>query len=281
MKRSQPVSRSALLAAALAFSLAAPRAAAAQSATVAPLASHHATYKLSLLKSTGANALASAQGVIDYDFSGSPCEGYTTNFRQITEVQPAEGDARVNDMHSTTFEDGAAEQFTFDTKTTTDKQTVSDLDGRAQKGPDGRMSVDLRRPPGSMKLPGEVLFPTEHLRRIIATAEAGGHLLSASVYDGSDTGKKVFRTLSVIGAPAAGLPDDAAGKNDALKEIRRWPVAISYFENEAADKPDYTLSFDLYENGISRALKLDYGDFVLSGDLTDVRLLPSKACAPR
>ena len=48
--------------------------------------------------------------------------------------------------------------------------------------------------------------------------------------------------------------------------------------NKKDGVPNYVLSFDLYENGISRALTLDYGDFVLSGEMTSLELLPEKAC---
>ena len=242
------------------------------------MAAHHATYRLSLLKSKGTNAPASATGVIDYVFSGSSCDGYTTTFRQMTELQPAEGEARLNDLRSTTFEDASGTQFNFKTTTKNDAETVSDLDGRARKLPDGKTSVELKQPAGKAALGTDVLFPTEHLRKIIATAKSGGKLLSASVFDGSDTGKKVFHTLSVIGAPTVAPVTDPAGKADSLKTMRRWPVAISYFEGNKEDQPDYVLSFDLYENGISRALKLDYGDFVLAGELTDLRLSAPTSC---
>jgi hypothetical protein len=39
------------------------------------------------------------------------------------------------------------------------------------------------------------------------------------------------------------------------------------------------LSFDLYENGISRALRLDYGDFVLAGEMSSLELLSQPECA--
>jgi hypothetical protein len=39
------------------------------------------------------------------------------------------------------------------------------------------------------------------------------------------------------------------------------------------------LSFDLYENGISRALRLDYGDFILAGEMSSLELLSEPACA--
>ena len=272
-----PVSGRPIVAAGFLLALLAPPALAEVAAPI-PMAAHHATYKLSLLKSTGTNAPASATGVIDYVFSGSSCEGYTTTFRQLTELQPAEGEARLNDLRSTTFEDAAGTQFNFKTTTKNDTDTVSDVDGSARKQSDGKINVELKRPVGTAALGGDVLFPTEHLRKIIETAKAGGKILVASVFDGSDTGKKVFRTLSVIGAPVDTPSGDASGRTDSLKSMRRWPVAISYFEGSKEDQPDYVLSFDLYEDGISRALKLDYGDFVLAGDLTELSLTAEQPC---
>ena len=34
----------------------------------------------------------------------------------------------------------------------------------------------------------------------------------------------------------------------------------------------------MYENGISRALKLDYGDFVIDGKMSSLEVLPAQAC---
>ena len=166
----------------------------AEASSPVAMASHHATYKLTLLKAKGTNAPASASGLIDYSFAGSDCDGYTTVFRQMTEMQPSDGDSKLNDMRSTTFEDGAGTQFTFKTKTTTDDDTVADLDGRAQKAADGSVSVDLKHPAGKANFGQDVLFPTEHLRRVIASAEKGDKLLSAKVYDGSETGRKIYQT---------------------------------------------------------------------------------------
>ena len=45
----------------------------------------------------------------------------------------------------------------------------------------------------------DVLFPTQHIERLIDAAKHGGGAIQARVYDGSDTGAKIFATLSVIG----------------------------------------------------------------------------------
>ena len=66
---------------------------------------------------------------------------------------------------------------------------------------------------------------------------------------------------------------------EPLKAMKRWPVAVSYFEPGKRDgQPLYVLSFDLYENGVSRALVLDYGDFILKGDMKELTLQPAANC---
>jgi hypothetical protein len=103
--------------------------------------------------------------------------------------------------------------------------------------------------------------------------------MQARVYDGSDTGAKIFATMSVIGKEATKPAEDAQTAS-ALSGIRRWPVVISYFNEAATDAPpEYTLSFDLYENGVSGSLKLDYGAFALNARLRKLEILPATTCA--
>ena len=105
----------------------------------------------------------------------------------------------------------------------------------------------------------------------------------------SDTGEKIFNTLSVIGQPIPGdrLPaePDSGSDNQALKSMTRWPVTVSYYDratkSDAGEQtPVYAMSFELYENGVSRQLKLDYNDFVIGGAMTrfDVKDNSNGAC---
>lgn len=246
-----------------------------------PLVAHHATYKLSLLKSTGSKAPEAVEGLLSYDFSGSVCDGYAMTLRQMTALQPQEGETHVSDMQTASFEGGDARDYRFKVAVTGGSSDGGTVDGTAHRAPDGVVSVDLDKPKTEkVDLPTGVLFPTEHLKSIIGTALAGGKILSAAVFDGSETGTKVFNTLSVIGAVSTTAPSETAAQVGALQTVKRWPVTISYFDAAKSDQaPDYVLSFDLYQNGISRSLKLDYGDFILAGELTDLKILPDTACA--
>jgi hypothetical protein len=245
-----------------------------------PLAPHRAVYDLTLLKSKGLKAPTAAKGRIAYDFSGSACEGYVANFRQMVELEPAEGPQRITDMHSATFEDGDAKTFRFQIDTRIDGQQNEDIDGSVARSADGALSVKLQRPKtGNFDLDRDILFPTEHMRHILAAARAGETILQAKVFDGSETGQKVYDTLTVIGRPPSDPASERAAQNAALQGMSRWPVAISYFDRDKTDDtPSYVMSFDLYENGIARALKIDYGDFVLAGEMISLEVLSERPC---
>lgn len=252
----------------------------AKAETQVPLAPHRAVYDLTLAKGSGAKAPAQARGRIAFDFSGSACDGYVQNFRQITELQPAEGAAKLSDMRSATFEapDGADYRFKIETKV--DNSSTEAIDGKAQKTKNSGISIDIAKPKRAhLQIDGPTLFPTEHLRRVIAAARAGETLIEARVYDGTGEGDKAFDTLTLIGKPIGAPAQEKAAQADALKGMARWPVAVSYFEPGKRDgQPIYVLSFDLYENGVSRALKLDYGDFVLKGEMSELTISPTPPC---
>jgi hypothetical protein len=252
----------------------------AQSAA-APFAAHRAVYDLTLLKSTGASAPASARGRIAFDFSGSACDGFVTTFRQVTEMQPNEGEARTSDMRSTTWEDGPGKVLRFKIETMVNGRLSEVTDGTAQKADDGEaLSIDLRSPKRAKQdIATAPLFPTEQARHLVAAAKAGKTTYEAKVFDGSDGGMKIYDTLTVIGAQATTAPSDEALHAGAMASMPRWPVVVSYFEQDKPDgTPNYVLAFDLYENGVSGNLRLDYGDFVLAGKMSKFELMPEKTC---
>ena len=148
-----------------------------------------------------------------------------------------------------------------------------------------KVAVNLTKPAGkTFDLEAVTAFPTDHMRRIIEAAREGKSILEVPIYDGSDKGEKVYDTLSVIGgviAPSERVPTDAAAGKQELAGLKRWPVTVSYFDKAAKSNdqaPIYSIKFEVYENGVSRALMLDYGDFAISGELTAIEIRESKPC---
>ncbi len=259
----------------------------AGAATTVPFVPHQALYELSLQKARGSTTLENARGRILYNFSGSACEGYTSDFRQVSELDGGEGKVTLSDLRSTSWEDGAGKSYRFTIETRMNDGDPQPVDGVAERTGD-KVSVTLKKPVSkTFTIDGNAVFPTEHIHRIIQAAQAGRSVLELPVYDGSDTGEKVYSTLSVIGqAVAADKPiavPDPTVSNEAMKPLKRWPVTVSYYDRDAKNTngeqtPIYAMSFELYENGVSRALVLDYNDFVIAGAMTKFDVKEAKAC---
>src|SRR4051812_3480331 len=167
------------------------QAASAQGAAVA-LASHRAVYDLKLASTRGKRAMSAVRGRILYDFSGSACEGYALQFRQVSELDSGEGKSLISDLRATSWEDGAAKRLRFHSQNYFDENLRESVDGQAEREAGG-IAVELTEP-GTKKLnlKTDLVFPAEHIRRIIDAARDGKTLLQVSVYDGSDTGEKLY-----------------------------------------------------------------------------------------
>jgi hypothetical protein len=256
-------------------------------ASAAGFLPHQALYDLSLVKSRGSASIDSARGRILYNFTGSACEGYTSEFRQVSELNSGEGKVTLSDLRSTSWEDGAGKSYRFKIDSRMNDTDSSAVDGIAERTGD-HITVKLKQPEAkTFTLDGSTVFPTEQVQRIISAAREGKSLLELTVYDGSDNGQKVYNTLTVIGQPIRGdrtaAAPDPSVTNDQMKSLTRWPVTVSYYDRDSKGKdgeqtPVYAMSFELFENGVSRALVLDYNDFVISGALGKFDAKDSKPC---
>ncbi|KQT57006.1 hypothetical protein ASG52_02710 [Methylobacterium sp. Leaf456] len=246
------------------------------------LTNHRAVYDLSLAKSEGTRAVEGVRGRIVIDFSGDACRGFTMQTRQVTQLDSSESGNRTSDLRNTTFESGDGGNFRFRTATLMNNAPSPPVDGTAEAGPQA-LTVKLKEPKrAEFQSSGEVMFPVRHMIRLLKAAKAGETTVSAKVFDGSDDGRKVYDTLAVIGrasaAPAADTERDKPLHEGDLAGMRRWPVTLSYFTaGEGERTPIYTLTFDLYENGVSGRLNLDYGDFAIAGNLTQLDLPKDKS----
>lgn len=268
--------RSLIVATGLTFAVLSPALAEAAKTPV-HLVPHRAVYDLSLLRSGGTKGVEAARGRIAMEFAGDACDGYTLKYRQVTVLDGGNSGSRTLDTQTATFESGDGLSMRFKNSATTQGLVRDGVDGDAQLRPDGSLNVRFKQPRNeTFAASGQPTFPTEHMKRLIETARKSESTYSVRIYDGSDDGKKVYETLSLIGRriePGAGGDLEEPARQDALAKTPRWPMTISYFEEGKADRePVYKISLELYENGIARALKIDYGDFALKGDLKSLEV---------
>ncbi|WP_340161930.1 cell envelope integrity EipB family protein [uncultured Hoeflea sp.] len=257
-----------------------PSAEAAPGAGAGGLAAHRAVYDLSLKDASERSGISGMVGRMVYEFNGSACEGYTVSFRFVTEIATGE-DSRLTDQQTTTFEDVRNGTFSFVTRSYVDQKLDHEIRGSAEVKGDA-LAVDLEQPEKLALDVAMAHFPTEHMIELIDKARKGERFYESRIYDGSDEGDKAMITTTIVGEKQSVETGDAeAERAGELADDAYWPVSMSYFQETAEEGdglPVYSIAFKLYENGITRDLTMDYGDFVLQGQLAQLDLFDAEPC---
>ncbi|WP_160170943.1 cell envelope integrity EipB family protein [Lutibaculum baratangense] len=266
----------------LAVFLAVP--AAAASSVEVELAPHLAVYDVGLERSTAASGVEDFRGRLVFRIAGSSCAGYETETRFLGEVSGETG-AAVTDTRSTTSESADGRRFSFHSERYTGDELLEETEGVARRTGEG-VAVELERPDGeSFALPADVAFPSQHMVMILEAALEGRRIVVSQVYDGSESGHFAYDTTTTIGRKKSPMPEDQprdlqGNAGSAMSRWTSWPVTIAYFDPTSEDPylPAYEFTYDLFANGISRSIRLDYGDFVLSGRLASLELGDAPDC---
>ncbi len=246
-----------------------------------PLIQHRAVYDLKLDNASDRSGITGISGRMVYEIRGSACDGYTVRFRYVTQSDTSEA-SQITDQQTTTFEDADGKSFSFVTKSYIDRTLDHELRGNAVRDATG-VKVQIDKPePKTLELK-PTQFPTQHLLELIGKANKGESFYETSIFDGSEDADKAMTTTVIVGKQEGADSSDPEVKAlDKLGSEKFWPVDIAYFDETSEggeDLPEYRISFKLYENGLTRDLEMDYGDFVISGKLVDLAVFEPDAAA--
>ncbi|TVQ37426.1 MAG: DUF1849 family protein [Geminicoccaceae bacterium] len=240
----------------------------------AQLTPHRALYQLSLAEAGGGLAQASGAFAIEWR---AGCEGYTTQQRLWFQGATDDGGLFDSDVRFSSWESADRTTLRFTMRSFAQGEVVEEFRGTATVPGDGMPGVAVYVLPeaGEMVLPPSTIFPTEHLRQLLATAKAGGQVVSHDVFDGSGHALDALAAVTaIIGQPSFPLEDEDEG------ELESWRVALAYHDPSDFDAgvPVFELRFVLTEKGLMHDVHLDYGDFALKAKLDQMAWLPWPEC---
>lgn len=259
----------------------APAANAAAPGGLIQFAPHRAIYDITLERAASGSGVVELAGRMVYELNGSRCEGYTQNMRFVTRIVSQDGSEQLNDLRTSSWEDGEATRLRFNSEQYRDSELVEAAGGDARRAKgNAAIDIEMSRPAKKhMEIAAANMFPMQHSRALLRTAEQGQHHLVAGLYDGSEKGEKVYQTSAWIGGRIA--PGQGSSVPAGLATQTSWPISIAYFEpgHEAKDLlPAYELSFRLFENGVSTAMVIDYGEFAVRGELKELTYYKKTDC---
>lgn len=260
----------AAVAAALAMSLPA----ALWAADIAP---HRALYTMTLGATRADSNVVGATGAMAYEW-GETCDGWTIEQRYRLRLRYAEGrDADVT-SNFVTWESKDGLRYRFNQRQTRDGELDQEIRGSARlDGPGkGGVAVFEKPQPQTLKLAPGVLFPSAHTILLIDKAKTGATFVTRQVFDGA-TDDNAVQVSAVIGRKVG--PDPVAAKFGPLVERQGWRVRLAFFPADTnAEEPDYELGMDLLDNGVSRDMVIDYGDYSIRAKLDDIEALGKPHC---
>lgn len=250
------------------------------SARALDLAPNRALYSTSLSSAKPDSGVVGADGSMAVE-SGETCDGWTVEEHDKLVVHSSGSDDLELVTNFVSWESKDGLRFRFSQRELKNGEVDDEVSGEATlDGPDKGGKVEFTKPKKStLDLAPGVLFPTAHTIRLIERAAAGDHFVSAKVLDGASA-DNASDVSAVIGAPqAADATAAEAPVKSPLLEHPSWRVHLAFFPVDGgSDKPDYELDMRLLDNGVSRDMVLDYGDFAIKAKLDKLETLPKPNC---
>jgi EipB-like len=235
------------------------------------LAAHRALYQLTLNSSRG--DVAAATGTIAYEALDA-CDGWAV--RQRLQMTLTNRDGQDVEMLSdyATWESKDGLSFRFRMKQTTETAVTSQTEGEAK--------LDRQNGPGEahytaprdmvQKLPGGTLFPMAHTVAILDAAQAGKKFAAIPLFDGMADSGAQDSTVAILGWNAPERSDFPA-----LSDVPFTRVHIAFFDRESgATTPNLEVGMKYWANGVDDDLQMDFGDFVMTGKMTEFSPQPHR-----
>ncbi len=256
------------------YGLASPAHAAQVPKAEPALLAHKVTYTLDLAR-LKAGSLATAGGQATYQIHDL-CDAWSVSQKLDVQVTGADGTVSALSYQSATLEDKKGRSFIFRTVQTQDNETTSETAGEARRQRNGNVVVRFTKPEAKvMTLPARVVFPTQFTLQLLDGAHKGVLHLERDLFDGAST-DGATPSYATLGRLAQVKPDNPRALFDGLSAV---PVSVASFGvGNAAFLPDSTYSDRLWTNGVEDRLLIDFGDYVLSGQIESLTTLPNPRC---
>ncbi len=251
---------------------------AVQAAAIPELSTHLAQYDMDLLSATQDSQMTSIKGKVKFEIKND-CKGWVSSEDYLLEFGYGSGDSAIIVSHFESWEDVSGDLYSFEVHEGSSYEPEKQFMGYATRnaGAAGIESFNSLAPDSTANLPDDVYFPVLHTKSILERAQKGEKLFSANIFFGAEPDKSLKRTNTVIGALQQITDPKLA---DMLEMEHYYPVQVAYFDPQSTQlTPDYEITFHMQPNGIIPYYEVDYGDFSLKANMTEITLLPTPNCS--
>ena len=148
------------------------------------LAAHRAFYALEATKLDAGSGYSSIDGKLAYELTGNVCDGYSVSFRIVNNYVQTEKSPQLIDTQLATWESGDGLEMNFRQKQYLNSNLQSEQKLDVKRSKTGSEAKGVMTAPKDLEytVPGEAVFPSTHLLRLIGDAEQPGPYLEALTF---------------------------------------------------------------------------------------------------
>jgi hypothetical protein len=262
----------------IAGSLAAAIAVVAGAPAAEAMVPHKAVYDLSLAKARSSQAASAISGRIVFTWR-DVCDGWSVDYKAEMQVAFGERGTQQVAWQYSAWEGDDGERFRFFTRRSTGGGEPERRRGSARVTPGKGGAATLEQPEArTVDLPADTMFPKAHSEAILERARAGERFFWRHVFDGTGDGDGLFGVNAVVIREIAtneALPIE----HPLVRDQRSWRVQLAYFPSGGQEStPESEQVTRLFANGVAGSIEIDYGDFVVDAELSELEELEAEAC---
>ena len=239
---------------------------------------HRAVYDMRLAAARGSQGARAIGGLMEFTWR-DVCDGWSMDYKSRMRVAFAEQGTRNLSWNYSSWESDDGTRFRFFLRRYADGQETLRARGSATLAP-GEGGTAIYSLPGEREidLPADTLFPKAHSERIVETALAGESFLWRHVFDGTGDEGGLFGVNAAI-LKEIPANEDLPLEHELLADVRSWRTSLAYFPTESREStPESEQEMRMFANGIVGTLTIDYGDFVVVAELTELEALERPDC---
>ena len=240
---------------------------------------HKAVYDLSLAKARSSQAANAISGTIVFTWR-DVCDGWSVDYKAQMRVSFGERGTQQVAWQYAAWEGDDGKRFRFFTRRSAGGGGEPERRrGSARMTPGAGGTATLEQPEEqTVELPADTMFPKAHSEAILERAAAGETFFWRHVFDGTGDGDGLFGVNAVVIRELAAneaLPID----HPLVRDQRSWRGQLAYFPSgQQESTPESEQVTRLFANGVAGSIEIDYGDFVVDAELSELEELEAEAC---
>lgn len=247
-------------------------------ASAVNIASHRALYSMTLHSAKSGSGITSVSGEMAVDWART-CSGWTFEHQSLIDVVFDGRDPVRLTTNASSWESLDGREYRFSIRHQKNGKIGNYVEGVARLGaPGGKGNVTFTAPKRrTMVLPAGTMFPVRHSVELIDLAAGAPAMVTRTVFDGMSF-DGAFELSAALGRTA--IHKSRSGTQiKALEGHRYWPVQFAYFPVKSRSPlPENEVGMRVYDNGVSDALLMGFGEFTVRATLSKLKILEPPVC---